>query len=417
MPLVEIIWLAVRVASKNHWRPRRHNGEFFFSISWESSLGIDTYLFEKTQEIALLPDQLFEDHKLKLPLISRASLDAYNVLSVPVWVFSVGTLRILSANAAACEWIGYDEKALQAMTIADLRPEAERDRIVDRVRQFGGPSSDAGTWTIVSKSGDRYSASFTWSRVTFEGAEAIVASIRDVTQIARAEAIAATLSEENETLRWRANLSAVQLSMLFDSLPGKLLVLTPGDYCIVAATDEYAQSVMVDRDVLLGEYLFELFPDDPAETDSDGTRNLRASLQRVEALRVTDVMNVQRYPVRQPDGRFQVRFWLPRNKPILNADGDLIYIVHRVEDVTDIFAASNPQLEDREDANGREPSGVSEAHATIIALREREVRLKTAEKLLDLGAWECDFERGALNWSDRVFDIYGAPRDRGGARF
>ena len=123
------------------------------------------------------------------PVLSRAAIDAYDHLSLPVWVFSTKTLRILSANAAARDWVGYDAETLQAMTIADLRPEADRGRIVDRVRAFDGVRADAGTWTIVASSGIPYTASFTWSKVVVEGVEAVVASIRDVTQIAQAEAL------------------------------------------------------------------------------------------------------------------------------------------------------------------------------------------------------------------------------------
>lgn len=353
----------------------------------------------------------------KFPVLSRAAIEAYDHLSLPVWLFSVETLRILSANTAAQEWIGYDAQTLEAMTIADLRPEPDRERIVDQVSQFDGPTIDAGTWTIIARSGDLYTASFHWRKVTFEGTEAIVASIRDVTQIAQAEVRTETLTQENESLRRRASLSAAHLSSLFDSLPGKMLVLTPHQYQIVAVTDEYAQAVMLERDALLGEHLFDLFPDDPAEPQANGAGNLRASLRRVEALRVTDVMNMQRYPVRQPDGSFQERYWLPRSKPVLDADGHIIYIVHRVEDVTGVLAGEGADSEATSVAEAIDPLQLAKARTALHVLQERETRLKTAEMLLDLGSWEYDLDRGELHWSDRVFEIYGVPREHGAPDF
>ena len=349
--------------------------------------------------------------------LTRTAIEAYDHLSLPVWVFSIETLRILSANAAAQSWIGYDAQTLQKMTIADLRPESDRVRIVEQVRQFDGAQADAGTWTIIARSGEHRTVSFTWCKVIFEGAEAIVASIRDTTQVTQIETLADTLNEENKKLRHRASLSAAHLSSLFDGLPGKMLVLTPGNYQIVAATDEYAQAVMVDREALLEQRLFDLLPADPAAPQADGAVNLRASLERVEALRVTDVVNVQRYLVRQPNGVFQERFWLPRNKPILDADGHLIYIVHRVEDVTDVLVAQGLASGDDSGATKTQSLQLTETRTALLALRERETRLKTAEVLLDLGAWEYEFERGALIWSDRVFDIYGVPRGRGAPDF
>ncbi|SUZ32889.1 Sensor kinase CckA [Roseibaca ekhonensis] len=346
------------------------------------------------------------------PDLPITALEAYDHLSLPVWVFSSGSLRILACNHAARDWIGYDAQALKTMTIADLRPEADRARIVEQVRQFDGTKADAGTWTIVSKSGTLHTAAFTWSKVIFQGEEAVVASIRDVTQFVHAEALADTLSRENETLRHQVGLSAAHLSNLFDGLPGKMLVLTPGDYRIVAVTDEYAQSVMMDREALLGAHLFTLFPDNPAEGQDDSAGQLRASLQRSESLRVTDVMNLQRYPVRQPDGTWQDRFWLPRNKPVLDADDHVIYIIHGVEDVTEVLAETLPETADPVAGTSFDQRQLAEARTALFALRDREARLKTAETLLNLGAWECDFERGLLTWSDRVFEIYGVPKDQ-----
>ncbi|NNU82194.1 PAS domain S-box protein [Halovulum dunhuangense] len=348
----------------------------------------------------------------KFPALSRTAIEAYDQLSFPVWVFSTETLRILSANAAAQHWVGYDALTLQEMTIAELRPEGDQARVVEQIRRFDGTQADAGTWTIISRSGEHRTASFTWSKVTFEGAEAIVASIRDITQIIKVEVLADNLNKENEKLRHKASLSAAHLSSLLDGLPGKMVVLSPGEYQIVAVTDEYAKAVMVDRNTLLKGRLLDLFPDNPAEPQADGAGNLRASLRRVEALRVADVMNTQRYPIRQADGTFQERFWLPRNKPILDADGNVIYIVHRVEDVTEVLASQSVAAKDTLDATESRSLQLAEARTALFALKERETRLKTAEMLLDLGSWEYEFARGALTWSDRVFEIYGVPRDR-----
>lgn len=198
-----------------------------------------------------------------IPVLSREAIQAYDHLSLPVWLFAVKTLRILAANPAAQKWLGYDAETLLTMTIADLRPESDRRKIFDRVNQFNGATTEAGTWTIVAKSGDRYTTSFSWCKVVVDGHEAIVASIRDVTQIAHAETLSKTLSHENELLRHRASLSTEHLSRLFDGIPGKMVVLTPREYKIVAVTDEYSRAVMLGRDALLGQHLFDLFPDDP----------------------------------------------------------------------------------------------------------------------------------------------------------
>jgi PAS domain S-box-containing protein len=124
---------------------------------------------------------------------------------------------------------------------------------------------------------------------------------------------------------------------LFESAPGLFLVLDP-DLHIIAASDAYCQSTLTRRDEILGRRLFDVFPDNPDDPSADAIRNTRASLNRVLQSRQTDVMVIQRHDVRRPEsegGAFEVRYWSPINSPVLNPDGSLAYIIHRVENVTD----------------------------------------------------------------------------------
>jgi signal transduction histidine kinase/ActR/RegA family two-component response regulator len=124
---------------------------------------------------------------------------------------------------------------------------------------------------------------------------------------------------------------------LFESLPGLYLVLTP-NLQIVAVSDAYLQATMTRREDILGRDLFDVFPDNPADAGASGVRNLRASLARVLANRAADAMAVQKYDVRRPQergGEFEERWWSAVNSPVLAPGGEVAYIVHRVEDVTD----------------------------------------------------------------------------------
>lgn len=123
---------------------------------------------------------------------------------------------------------------------------------------------------------------------------------------------------------------------LFETAPGLFLVLTP-DLRIAAASDLYLQATMTSREVLLGKNIFEAFPDNPDDLAATGTQNLRASLERVLQTKAADTMAVQKYDIRRPaeeGGGFEERFWSPVNSPSLGAAGELAFIIHRVEDVT-----------------------------------------------------------------------------------
>lgn len=127
---------------------------------------------------------------------------------------------------------------------------------------------------------------------------------------------------------------AVDFHLLFESAPGLFLVLDP-DLRIVAVTDAYVQATLTERAQMLGHTIFETFPDNPDDPEAEGVRNLRVSLDRVLRDRVADSMPVQRYDVQRPDGEWEERFWSPTNSPILDSAGNVRYIIHRVEDVTE----------------------------------------------------------------------------------
>ncbi|MGC3991236.1 MAG: PAS domain-containing protein [Chthoniobacteraceae bacterium] len=134
-----------------------------------------------------------------------------------------------------------------------------------------------------------------------------------------------------------------QFRALFESLPGLYLVLKP-DLTIVAVSDAYLKATMTERAAILNRSIFEVFPDDPKETEADGESNLRASLNRVLQNGLSDTIAIQRYPIRRPNGEFEERYWSPINSPVLGVDRKVEYIIHRVEDVTE-FINRNQALE------------------------------------------------------------------------
>jgi PAS domain S-box-containing protein len=135
------------------------------------------------------------------------------------------------------------------------------------------------------------------------------------------------------TARKQVEQMRLQFQSLFESAPGLYLVLKP-DFTIVAASDAYLKATMTRRQEIMGKNLFEVFPDNPADATANGVSNLRASLDRVVKSAAPDTMAIQKYDVRRPDGTFEERYWSPVNSCVLNADGQVEYLLHRVEDVT-----------------------------------------------------------------------------------
>jgi signal transduction histidine kinase/DNA-binding response OmpR family regulator len=126
---------------------------------------------------------------------------------------------------------------------------------------------------------------------------------------------------------------------LFEALPGLYLIIDT-KFTIVAVTDSYLAATKTKRENILGKNIFEVFPDNPEEHNATGVTTLSASLNRVLTLRKADTLSIQKYDIRRPESEgagFEERYWSPVNSPMFDNDGNVIYIIHKVEDVTEFL--------------------------------------------------------------------------------
>ncbi len=191
-----------------------------------------------------------------------------------------------------------------------------------------------------------------------------------------------------------ARMDPIDYQSVFEANSMPCLLLNT-QFDIVAATPAYLQATHCAHDDLVGKNIFVAFPDNPEEPDATGTTNLRASLQNVVATRMPDTMAVQKYDISctNEDGTpgFEERFWSPLNSPVINAAGELLYVVHRVEDVTEFMLLQNrdahlaqvtDQLRDRLRASEIDViTRASEVQKTNKELRAAYARLNRSDQL------------------------------------
>jgi PAS domain S-box-containing protein len=171
-----------------------------------------------------------------------------------------------------------------------------------------------------------------------------------------------------------ADLVAPDFRALFEASPGLFLVLTP-DLRIVAVSDLYLRATMTRREDIVGQKIFDVFPDNPDDPTATGTRNLRDSLERVLRDRAADAMAVQKYDIRRPadeGGAFAERYWSPVNSPVFGADGEVAFIIHRVEDVTEFVKLKQRGEKQREETE--ELRKLAEKMESEIFLRAQELQ-------------------------------------------
>jgi len=158
---------------------------------------------------------------------------------------------------------------------------------------------------------------------------------------------------------------------LFESAPGLYLVLDT-ELRIIAVTDAYLRATLTQREHILGKVIFDVFPENPEDPEAGGVGILKASLHRVLRDRVEDVMAIQKYDIPRPEsagGGFEARYWSPFNSPVLAADGSLVCIIHRAEDVTEFVRLKQSS----DNAPTADPGARSNRLEAEIYARAREV--------------------------------------------
>jgi PAS domain-containing protein len=123
---------------------------------------------------------------------------------------------------------------------------------------------------------------------------------------------------------------------VYRQLPFPVLLLTP-EFVIADMNMAYLRVAGRTREELLGRYVFDAFPDNPADPSASGVRDLRESLCRVLASGEPDALPFMHYDVEEPGspGVFARRYWCPVNAPVLGADGRIALIAECVEEISD----------------------------------------------------------------------------------
>ena len=138
-----------------------------------------------------------------------------------------------------------------------------------------------------------------------------------------------------------SGLQRVLESVAFRASAAPYLVMDP-DLYIRAANHAYEQATLHPSADMIGEFMFDVFPDNPDTPQAHSVQHLERSLESVLRHGDQNRMALQRYDVRDPaTGLFVNKTWLPVNTPIFDADGHTIAILHHVEDVSHLVLTTS----------------------------------------------------------------------------
>ncbi|MDP3899069.1 MAG: EAL domain-containing protein [Mesorhizobium sp.] len=103
----------------------------------------------------------------------------------PMWVYDPETLRFLTVNDAAVRLYGYPAEAYAHMTVLDIRPKWERERMLVAV-QARSDIERAERWQHLKADGEIMDVLTYGRAVRFDGVDAILAIVTDRTEVNRA---------------------------------------------------------------------------------------------------------------------------------------------------------------------------------------------------------------------------------------
>ncbi|MGW3285245.1 PP2C family protein-serine/threonine phosphatase [Streptomyces sp. NPDC001002] len=140
----------------------------------------------------------------------------------------------------------------------------------------------------------------------------------------------------------------IDYAAVFRALPGMVALLTP-ELVYVDANEDFERLSGRTREELVGRYIFDVFPENPKDPAAAGMRETRESMLRAVATGERDTMALVRYDIEDPQrpGQWVEHVWSPVNAPVLDQDGEVMLIAHRVEEVTEFIRAFGGKADDR----------------------------------------------------------------------
>jgi two-component sensor histidine kinase len=131
----------------------------------------------------------------------------------------------------------------------------------------------------------------------------------------------------------------VDLAAAFEASPNPYVVMTP-DLTIVGANRAYLDVTSSRHNEIIGRSLFAAFDSGPSGDAPENVRRVKASLEKARDTRQTDHLAMVSFSIARTgaDGvqTFEDRLWSATHTPILNADGEVIYLLQHTMDVTDL---------------------------------------------------------------------------------
>jgi PAS domain S-box-containing protein len=185
----------------------------------------------------------------------RQSEERYRLLfnsnPQPMWVYDLETLAFLAVNESAVDHYGYEHAEFLSMTIKDIRPPSEFEKLGANLVASRHRAEKSGTWKHRKKDGTLIDVDIVSHEIVFDGHPARLVLVKDVTERKQAE----------EALAYERYL----MRSLMDNIPDAVYFKDRESRFIRANKATAAKHGLSDPDLLVGKTDFDFFEQDNAQ--------------------------------------------------------------------------------------------------------------------------------------------------------
>jgi PAS domain S-box-containing protein len=166
---------------------------------------------------------------------------------IPMWVYEHASLKFLAVNNAAIRHYGYSREQFLSMTIPDVRPVDDREKIRTTIQVPGEEYQGGLIWRHVKRDGGKIEALEYGQALDYQGSSASLVAAIDVTEQRRAEA------ELSETRLF--------LNTLIEGVPAIIVVADAGDFRYVHINRAAETFFGLSRKEMIGKTTHDIFAD------------------------------------------------------------------------------------------------------------------------------------------------------------
>lgn len=147
-------------------------------------------------------------------------------------------------------------------------------------------------------------------------------------------------------------ISSIAFEAIFEAIPGNsiLVKLDAPFFSILAVTKGMMLQSGLLKEKLVNKPFFEAFPANPSNPDDPNPAAQHAVLQSFEYVvkhKKEHQLPVIRYDLEE-DGHFSELYWQVYNKPVLDEEGNVLYILHTSENIIDKVVAGKKEEASKE---------------------------------------------------------------------